>query len=173
MQVTVTFRHTRPTEGLRQHAVEKIQRVVKFIRRPIDAHIVLSVDKRRHIAEVVLAANHLKLTAKEETGDLYSAIDLAVAKLERQAKKHAGKFKHRKGGNSAAAQPLERPRRAPARLPRARKVAVRVMPVEDAATELERSGADFLFFENPVNDALSMIYRRRDGEYGLVEPELS
>jgi putative sigma-54 modulation protein len=167
----VTFRHTKPTEGLRQHAIEKIERLNKFIRRPIEAHVILSVDKRRHVAEVQLKGNHLSITAKEETADLYSAIDLAVSKLERQAKKHAGKVKHHKGVNSTAVN-------APApevKLPtvmRARRVAVRRMPVDDAVAELDASKAEFFFFENIANGALSMMYRRDDGKYGLIEPEV-
>jgi putative sigma-54 modulation protein len=102
---------------------------------------------------------------------LYSAIDLAVSKLERQAKKHAGKVKHHKGVNSTAVN-------APApevKLPtvmRARRVAVRRMPVDDAVAELDASKAEFFFFENIANGALSMMYRRDDGKYGLIEPEV-
>ena len=88
MQVMVTFRHVEPTDGLRQYAEEKVQRVHKFLRRPIEAHVILSVEKTRHIAEVLVTANRLNITATEQTGDLYSAIDLAMSKVERQVKKH-------------------------------------------------------------------------------------
>jgi putative sigma-54 modulation protein len=172
MQVMVTFRNTKPTEGLRQHAIEKIERVNKFIRRPIEAHVILSVIKHRHVAEVQVKANHLNITAKEETGDLYSAIDLAVSKLERQAKKHAGKVKKHKGVNSTAANAPALEIKPPA-VVRARRVAVRPMLVDDAVAELDGSKAGFFFFENAANGALSMVYRRDDGKYGLVEPDLT
>src|SRR5258708_939614 len=102
MQVMVTFRHVEPSEGLRQHAEDKIQRIHKFLRRPIEAHVILEVLKHRHIAEVQLSANHLNINAREETTDLYSAIDLAVTKIERQVKKHVAKVKDRKGTNNTA-----------------------------------------------------------------------
>lgn len=172
MQVMVTFRHTKPTEGLRQHAIEKIERINKFIRRPIEAHFILSVVKHRHIAEVLVKAKDMNVTAKEETGDLYSAIDLAVSKLERQVKKHAGKVKQHKGVNSTAANAPASEIKAPAVM-RARRVAVRPMPVDDAVAELDGSEAGFFFFENAANGALSMVYRRDDGKYGLIEPELA
>jgi putative sigma-54 modulation protein len=172
MQVMVTFRNTKPTEGLRQHAIDKVERVNKFIRRPIEAHVILSVVKRRHIAEVQVMANHLNITAKEETGDLYSAIDLAVSKLERQAKKHASKVKHHKGVNSTAANAPAPEVKRPTVL-RARRVAVRSMRVDDAVTELDGSEAGFFLFENVANGALSLIYRRDDGKYGLIEPDLA
>lgn len=172
MQVMVTFRHTKPTEGLRQHAIEKVDRVNKFIRRPIEAHVILSVVKHRHIAEVQVKANHLSITAKEETGDLYSAIDLAVSKLERQAKKHASKVKSHKGVNAVSAAPQQTKSKLPT-VGRARRVAVRAMSVEEAAGELDGGKTEFFFFENSANDALTMIYRRKDGRYGLIEPDLS
>lgn len=175
MHVMVTFRHTKPTDGLRQHAIERIERASKFIRRPIEAHVILSVVKRRHVAEVLVVGSHLKLTAKEETADLYSAIDLAVSKIERQAKKHSGKVKSHKVAGTTAPAPPPPPlaRTKAASLPRARKVAVKAMSVDDAASELDRVEAEFFFFVNSANDALSMIYRRRDGKYGLIEPDLS
>jgi putative sigma-54 modulation protein len=167
----VTFRNTKPTEGLRQHALDKVERISKFIRRPIEAHVILSVVKRRQIAEVLVKANHLNLTAKEETADLYSAIDMAVSKLERQAKKHASKVKNHKGVNSAAANAPASEVRLPS-VARARRVAVRSMSVDDAVLDLERSKAEFYFFENARNGALSMLFRRPDGNYGLIEPEM-
>lgn len=172
MQVMVTFRHTKPTEGLRQHALEKIERINKFIRRPIEAHIILSVVKRRHVAEVQVTANHLNITAKEETGDLYSAIDLAVSKLERQAKKHADKVKRHKGADSTAAS-APRPEVKLPVVARPRRVAVRTMAVDDAVAEFDGSKAGFFFFENATTGALSMIYRRDDGKFGLIEPEIA
>jgi len=171
MQVMVTFRNTKPTEGLRQHALDKVDRISKFIRRPIEAHVILSVIKRRQIAEVLVKANHLNLTAKEETADLYSAIDMAVSKLERQAKKHASKVKNHKGVTSTAANAPASDVKPPS-VARARRVAVRPMSVDDAALELERSKAEFFFFENTRNGALSMLFRRPDGNYGLIEPEM-
>jgi putative sigma-54 modulation protein len=168
----VTFRNTKPTEGLRQHAIEKIERVRKFIRRPIEAHVILTVIKHRHVAEVQVTANHLNITAKEETGDLYSAIDLAVSKLERQAKKHAGKVKRHKGaGAVVVAAPKIAGKRAA--VGRTRRVPVRAMSVQEAIGELDGGKAEFFFFENSDNDALTMIYRRKDGNYALIEPDLS
>ena len=84
MQVLVTFRHIDATEPLRQYAEHKVARVYKLMRRPIEAHVVLSVTKRRHMAEITLSGEHMHVNAAEETGDLYSAIDLAMDKIERQ-----------------------------------------------------------------------------------------
>src|SRR5690242_12660814 len=98
MQVSVTFRHIEATDALRVHAERRVERIAKYVHRPIDAHVILSVNKRRHAAEIVLNADRTTLSAKEETGDLYSAIDLAAEKLEQQARKHTSKLKQHKGG---------------------------------------------------------------------------
>src|SRR5258705_2761763 len=103
MQINVTFRHVDPTPALRSHAEDKLERMVKkYLRRPVDAHVILSVAKERHIAEITLKADHATLFAQEETHDLYSAIDLALDKLEHQAQKlKARRRDHHKGDASA------------------------------------------------------------------------
>lgn len=171
MQVMVTFRHVEPTDGLRQHAEEKVQRVHKYLRHPIEAHVILTVEKQRHIAEVQVSANHLNVTATEETDDLYSAIDLAMSKIERQVKKHTAKFKDHKGPSNAAATPAEN-ERAGATI-HTQRVAVKPMSVDEAVMQLKLQKNDFLLFTNAATDALSVVYRRKDGNYGLIEPEQS
>jgi putative sigma-54 modulation protein len=172
MHVMVTFRHVEPTAGLRQYAEEKMQRVHKFLRRPIDAHVILSVLKHRHIAEVQVSANHLNMTATEVTDDLYSAIDLAMSKLERQIKRRVAKVKDHKGASSAtlAVAPTNSPG---GRIVRTERVAVKPMSVDEAILHLRMRKNDFLLFQNAATETLSVIYRRKDGSYGLIEPEPS
>jgi putative sigma-54 modulation protein len=174
MQVIVTFRHVEPSEGLRQYAAEKVQRVHKYLRRPIEAHVILSVLKHRHTAEVQVSARGLNINATEETGDLYSAIDLAMSKIERQVKKHAAKHKDHKGGDTvAAASPVADERRQASGLVRAQRMVVKPMSVDQALRQLKLAKNDFVLFRNAANDTFSVLYRRRDGNYGLIEPELS
>lgn len=173
MQVIVTFRHMEPTEGLRQHAEEKVQRVHKYLRRPIEVHVILAVEKQRHIAEVQLRANHLNITATEETNDLYSAIDLAMGKIEQQVKKHTAKHKDHKGPNNAAARPLAMENERSGATIHTQRVAVKPMSVDEAVMQLKLVKNDFLLFTNAATDALSVVYRRKDGNYGLIEPERS
>lgn len=172
MQVMVTFRHVEPSEGLREYAEEKMRRIHKYLRRPIEAHVILSVIKHRHIAEVQVAANRLRLTATEETDDLYSAIDLAMSKLERQAKRHVGKHKGHKG-NSTVPPESERGSRSGGARVRTQRIAVKPMSVDEALLQLKLLQNDFLLFKNAANETLSVIYRRKDGRYGLIEPEPS
>jgi len=101
VKVSVTFRHTDPTEALKQYAVDKIHRIGKYFSKPLDAHVVLSVDsKERQMAEVDLRAPGTTIHGKEETEDLYSAIDLVMDKVERQVKKQKEKSKLERRRNS-------------------------------------------------------------------------
>jgi putative sigma-54 modulation protein len=170
MQVVVTFRNIEATEALREHAVARLQRVQKFMRRPIEAHVVLAVVKHRHVAEVTVMANRMTFNATEETDDLYSAIDLAMSKIERQVKKDAGKRQSRKYG---VTMPEARPE-APARRLKITKerVVVKPMSVQEAVLELDTRQAEFLLFQNADSEMLNVLYRRKVGGYGVIEPEV-
>jgi putative sigma-54 modulation protein len=173
MQVMVTFRHVEPTAGLRRHAEKRVQRIRKFLRDPIEAHVILTVVKHRHVAEVQVSADHLNLTATEETDDLYSAIDLAVTKVERQIDKRVAKRKDHKGGAGVAAAARVLARAPVGERIRTQRVAVKPMAVDEALLQLKRSRSDFLLFKNAASDCMCVIYRRKDGNYGLIEPEPS
>ena len=170
MQVMVTFRHMEATDALRRYAESKVERAYKFLRHPIEAHVVLSVTKRRHVAEITLTGKHLSLNATEETGDLYSAIDLAMSKIERQIKKYVTKRQSRK--HTVAAEPSTAARSRPAR-PRLKteRVAVEPLSVREAMLRLERMQGDIVVFQNAASETLNILYRRKDGSYALIEPE--
>jgi len=171
MHVIVTFRHVDPSDGLRRHAETKLRRLGKLLRGAAEAHVILSVVKRRHVAEVQISADHMNTTATEETDDLYSAIDLAVDKLVRQVKRRAEKHREHKGGVAVArTTPVERPRRTTGI--RTQRVAVKPMSVEEAVLQFDRSKSDFLLFRNASTDAVSLLYRRKDGGFALLVPEL-
>jgi ribosome hibernation promoting factor len=180
MQINVTFRHVDPTPALRAHAEEKLDRMVKkYLRRPVDAHVILSVAKERHVAEITLQADHVTMFAKEETHDLYSAIDLAVEKLEHQAQKLKARRKEHKGPSGARVPPEEAPADGSATAgtagarPRVitRRVSAKPMHVDEAIEMLGRTGDEFLFFLNARSQTMAVLYRRKDGNYGLIESE--
>jgi putative sigma-54 modulation protein len=175
MQVLVTFRHVAPSAALRDYAEEKVNKIQKYVRRVNEAHVILAVDKRRHIAEVTLNAARHTFTATDETSDLYAAIDLAMDKIERQVKKLAAKRKDRKhqGGRGASIEEPAAPRRAPrGRITRTERVPVKPMSVDEALLQMKLMKNEFLLFKNAENDSLSVLYRRKNGDYGLIEPEV-
>jgi putative sigma-54 modulation protein len=197
MQVSVTFRHIEATDALRRHAESKVQRIAKYLHRPIDAHVILSVVKRRHVAEIVLNADRTTLNAKEETSDLYSAIDAATDKLEQRARKHTDKMKsHKLPAAEARRRSAEMPaepvavasasglrmnviradsftRRNGPEIIKSTRLPVKPMSVEEAVMQMDLMSNEFLVFRNAATETLSVVYRRKDGNYGLIEPDAS
>lgn len=179
MQVTVTFRHVQPTDALRQYAEDKIGRVSKYLRRPMEAHVILSVLKKSQRAEINLLANGTSLFSEEETDDLYSAIDLALDKIERQVKKLNAKRKnHQKSEGPAevrlsvlASEPGEE--HGVREVIRSRWIPAKPMSIEEAVLQLDLTQDEFLVFRHASNESLSVLYRRKDGNYGLIESEKS
>ena len=97
VKVSVTFRHTQPTEALKRYVEEKIHKIGKYFYRSLEAHVVLSVDSRdRQLAEVTLSTRGMTIHGREETTDLYSAIDLVTDKLQQQVKKYKAKARLRR-----------------------------------------------------------------------------
>jgi len=104
MQLTLTFRHMEPSEKLKEYSHDKLARLEKYLDAVIDAEVVLTVEKFRHRAEVLIVSNGLKIKAEEETDDMYAALDMVVDKLEKQVKRHREKLKAHKGGAGPAAK---------------------------------------------------------------------
>ena len=172
MQVLVTFRHMDATPALRKYAETKVQRIHKLMKRPIEAHVILEVAKRRHIAEITLSGEHLHVTAKEATADLYSAIDLAMDKVERQIQKRVSKrLAHRHDGPPPE-EPAARKRSATPAVARER-VTVEPMRLAEAVRRLGSDGAEYLLFQNEKTEVVNLLVRRRDGTLALVEPEVA
>jgi putative sigma-54 modulation protein len=94
VRVYVAFRHIAPTEALKHYAEDKVHKIGKYFSRPLEAHVVLSVDsKQRQVVEIELQTHGFNVHSREETSDLYAAIDLVMDKLERQVQKHKEKVK--------------------------------------------------------------------------------
>ncbi len=177
MDITVTFRHTEPIESLKTYAEEKVSKINKYLDTPIEAHIVLTVEKFRHQADVTLGINGTRIKGVEETGDMYSAIDQVMDKIEKQVKRHLSKIRNRRSENlknepgtvsedtdefSAFSQ--EEP------VIEIEKMVAKPMDSEEAAMQLNLSRQDFLVFRNAKSMEINVIYKRGDGNLGLIEP---
>src|SRR6516225_5532519 len=102
MQLSVTFRHMDATEALKAYAQEKVERIRKYFPDPIKSHVVLSCDRGyNHIADVMITLhNGIVIAGEETTEDMYSSIDLVMAKIERQVRRYKEKIRNHKGGDS-------------------------------------------------------------------------
>ena len=177
MDISVTFRHTEPTESLRSYAEEKISKINKYLDSPLEAHIVLTVEKFRHQADVTLSLNGTRIKGVEETGDMYSAIDQVMDKIEKQVKRHLSKVRsHRseniKGENGAIADEVDDAAVIAQQEPviEIEKMDGKPMDPEEAAMQLNLSRQDFLVFRNAKSREVNVIYKRGDGNLGLIEP---
>ena len=172
MQTSVTFKNLDPSEHLKAYAQDKLKRLDKYLHNPAVAGVVLTVEKHRHIAEVNIQADRLNINGREETTDMYSAIDMVLDKLEIQVKKGKQKERERRG-ESAKAMLAEAAMAVEEDL--AAKVEVipieyKPMDVEEALMQLNLSQDNFLVFTNALTDRVNVIYRRNNGDYGLIQP---
>lgn len=175
MHITVTFRHMEPSDALRTYAIEKIERVRKCLIEPIEVHWVLSVEKSRHIAGVTINANGITIKGEDETQDLYSSIDKVMDKIEVQVKRYKERIKDHKPGllslgarlNILSAEGLGEG--SEPRVIRTENFFIKPMTLEDAIMQMDLIGHDFLVFTNSTSSSINVLYRRKDGNYGLIE----
>jgi ribosome hibernation promoting factor len=176
MQLSVKGRNLEVTDALRSYAEEKLTRLTKYLENIVTANVVLSVEKHRQIAEVTLRVRDLTIRAEESTDDLYSSIDLVMEKLERQILRykeriaaHATRGATREERGAPAASPLSE---AESRLVKTKRFAVKPAEVDEAVMQMNLLGHSFYVFRNARTDEVNVVYRRRDGHYGLIEPEV-
>lgn len=180
MQIDVTFRHMEASAPVRSYAEEKLGRVKKYIDEPIDAQVVLSVEKKiRHKAVVTMTAKGITIKASEVTNDMYAAIDGMVDKLERQLKRYKEKLKNHKpsGGKErqvmktvVAAQSIDEGAGEP-EIIRSGTFPVKPMAVEEAVMQMDLLQKEFLVFTDSATEDINVVYRRSDGNYGLIVPQ--
>lgn len=180
MQVTITGRNIAITPALRSYAEQKLERLTRFVDALGTAHAVFSVEKHRQVAEVTLTVRDLILRAEESTPDLYASIDLVADKLERQVLRYKGKILAR-GGRAGPGRPNRGASKAGPASPaeteegpvvvKVKRFAVKPLAVEDAVVQMELLGHSFFVFRNARTEEVNVIYKRRDGAYGLIEPD--
>jgi len=174
MDITVTFRHTEPMESLKAYAEEKVSKLKKYLDYPMEAHVVLTVEKFRHQADVTISVNGTRIKAVEETGDMYSAIDQVMDKIEKQIKRHLSKIRSRRSDNIKGEDALasEEANSAVQEEPtiEVEKMVAKPMDVEEAAMQLDVMGGEFLVFRNAKSLEINVIYKRRDGNLCLIVP---
>lgn len=175
MQVNITGRHTEITDALREYAEGKIRKMERYGSKAQEANIILSVEKYRHIAEISLNLNGFIITAKEETEEMYSSIDKALDKIERQVRKYKEKLTDHKVSpdtrrrNVRPSLPPMQKERMP-RIIEKRKVVIKPMLPEEAIVQMETLKMNFFLFADPSNEKVKVIYKREDGNVGLIEP---
>lgn len=183
MQVSVTFRHMEPTHALKSFAQEKVLRINKLFSKPTEAHVVLSLEKYMHKADITVSANGLLMRGEEKSEDMYQSIDRAIDKIERQLKRYQEKLKSHNaredGKFKVRLNVLEHEAPAPAevvpenhpapKVVRTREFMAKPMQVDEAIMQMDLLHNDFLVFQNSATHEVNVLYRRKDGSFGLIE----
>jgi putative sigma-54 modulation protein len=172
MQTSVTFKNLDPSDHLKAYVSDKLNRFDKYLYNPGEASVVLSVEKFRHIAEVNIVGDRLTINGKEETEDMYSAIDMVLDKLEKQIKKT-----NRKSGSVVPGKGKSKPAMAePIAMEddeqqvMIQNIEFKPMDVDEAIMQMDLVENNFLVFTNARSDRVNVLYRRKDGHYGLIQP---
>jgi putative sigma-54 modulation protein len=176
MQISVTFRNTGSEDWFKDYIMDRLKKLQRYIDKPLEAHVVLSVEKFRNVAEVNLTAKGVSLNGKEEAKDMQLAVDTVIDKIERQMKKHKGKLRDHKSnvarsGAAPSANPEEEADEEPARLRivETRRMILRPMSLDEAIMEMEDSKNRFVIYRDSGSENVHVIYRREDGAYALIE----
>lgn len=174
MHVTVTFRHIESSNPIRQYAVQKSERVAKYLIEPIEVHWVLSVEKFRHIAAVTITANGTAIKGEEQTEDMYAAIDLVMSKVEKQMRRYKEKLKGHKISSTANYEKGLKKGEDKAVLSKPNIIVedrtfVKPMTLDEAVEHIDTMDNNFVVFSDTRTNNINVLYKRKDGNYGLIE----
>lgn len=174
MKFVYTSKDMAVSDSLKTRAEKKLSKLERYFRDEPEATIRFKVQKgARNIVEITVNAGGVILRAEESSNDMYLSIDHAVDKLESQIRRHRTKLEKR-----IRASELEPVAEAPVYeeqnydIVRVKKFSVKPMSVEDAITQMELLGHDFFLFMNEENEGMNVLYRRHDGTYGLLQPDI-
>ena len=179
MQISVTARNMEITTSLKAHAENRVQRLTRHCDFPIiEAHVILSIQKYRHFAEINLLGKSIDIHGTEETTDMYLAIDKAVEKVEKQLKKHKDRFialkskqrerNHLKRPALESSDDQQQPFRP--QIIKTHRYITKPMSIEEAVMQMDVLGKDFIMFQNSETDEVNVIHRKEDGNFDLIEP---
>jgi putative sigma-54 modulation protein len=175
MQTSVTFKNLDSSDHLKSYVADKLDRLDKYLDNPAEANVVLTVEKFRHTAEINIAGDRLSINGKEETNDMYSAIDMVLDKLEKQIKKNKQKIRERRTSskNRNRSMPLDEgvlPEDDTERQIKITNIEYKPMDIDEAVLQMDLIEDNFLVFTNAKSDQINVLYRRRDGHFGLIQP---
>ncbi len=176
MKFEYTGRHIEVTPALRSHVEEQFGRINHlFDGNHTKAHVIIEVERGRHRSEIIVNWRNEVLTANSSVSDMYQSLSQTITKIEKQARRLKSKIidkSHKAKKVSEVVVDTDEVPPAPdtPRIRPVRRYAVKPMTAEEAAISLKDEKNQFLVFRNAENQRISVIYRRGDGDYGLIEP---
>lgn len=176
MKVTVIAKNIELTSALKESVERKISKLNKYFDSNIEARATLSVQKNRQIIEVTIPFNGVILRGEESTDDMYKSIDLVGAKLEKQIQKQRTKLSRKNASGSLRfpsfnASDLIEEEEEKQKIVKTKSFNVKPMSEDEAILQMELLGHNFFVYEDADTSKVNVIYKRKDGNYGLIEPE--
>jgi len=186
MNTTITGRHMEMTDALRAYIENALGKLEAHFDKVIDADVILDVQKHRHIAEVNLHANGVRIHGREASGDMYASVDAVMEKLGKQIRKFKDRINRHQPRRAREARDyehaiisLEAPAQPEAheappyrhRIVHKEKLSMKPMDVDEAVMQLELVDDPFLVFSNAETSQVNVLYARDDDTYGLIEPQ--
>lgn len=177
MAISVRGKNIDITPALRDYVDKRIGKITKYFDSLGEISVVLTVTKGRHIVEVTVPLNGMLLRGEESTADMYTSIDLVIEKLEKQIEKYKTRIarKMRGGGfkgEANAAATVREPEYEEFTVVKTKRFAIKPMTTEEAILQMNLINHDFYVFTNADTEDVNVLYRRKDGLYGLIEPEM-
>jgi putative sigma-54 modulation protein len=170
VQINIRGKSIDITPSLRAYVEKKVGKIGKYFEGlDLNCQVALSVEKDRHIVEVTLPVNGWLLRGEEESEDMYSSVDLVVDKLERQIRKYKTRLNRK-------LRRMEKPEVQAVpdddqQVVKIKRFTFKPMPVDEAIMQMNMLGHDFYVFTNSESEQINVLYRRRDGNYGLIQPD--
>ncbi|EIW20947.1 MULTISPECIES: ribosome hibernation-promoting factor, HPF/YfiA family [Pelosinus] len=176
MAIIVRGKNIEITPALKEYVVKRTNKITKYFDTLGEITAILAVEKGRHIIELTVPVNGMILRGEEATADMYTSIDLVVDKIEKQIEKYKTKISRRmKAGTfkgelvaATAAPEVEE-----LHVVKTKRFAVKPMDIEEAILQMNLVNHDFYVFSNSETEEVNVVYRRKDGRYGLIEPDFN
>lgn len=175
MQIVVRGKNIEVTDALKRYVERKLGKLEKYFDQTLSAQVTMSVERGRHIVEVTVPLDGMLLRGEEESTDMYASVDLVSEKIERQIEKYRTRI-------------LRRLRREPTKekipvpqlaadekepgIVKVKRITIRPMTADEAVMQMNLIGHDFFVYADAENGNVSVVYRRKDGNYGVIETRL-
>ncbi|MBU1475518.1 MAG: ribosome-associated translation inhibitor RaiA [Acidobacteria bacterium] len=172
MNINFTARQTHITPEIKKYCERRIKSIEIKLGTEVEADIILSTEKYRNIAEVNIKSRVAQLNAEEETSDMMSSLDAAFDQLDRRTRKEKEKLrkrKRRKQKESGLVPPAEEETRK--KVIRSQDYSLKPMSVEEALIQLDSGKKEVFVFRHIGSEKWAVVYKRRDGHFGFIEPE--
>lgn len=173
MNIIIRGKHIEVTDALKTYVTKRVGKLEKFSDEFQDVQVTLLVERDRHRVEVTAPINGMILRGEEETGDMYSSIDLVLEKLERQIDKYRTRINKRMRTKVLKDHvPEQQPEVEEEHdLVRSKKFPAKPMSVDEALMQMNLIGHSFYVFRNDETQEMNVVYKRKHGDYGLLEPD--